>query len=861
MKRLQTMKGEYCNIKILLMICSVFIGPSLHARRSPDKKVQKPPELSKKAKKKPIGLTQQWDSKLTKKVQKMIEQEGGSVAEVLQSAKQQADDLRMQAESSAAEIEETTGQVIDDLQQKTEEHVGQLYEHAEQEVLRIYNKAEEQSAKLASKAREEIVKIKGDAEHQAVILINKAEQEALARKYGTQVVDQKVDQVVVPPIESREPDVTQPTSHAWKEAVKHDFEGDVSYLKGIILEGETDHEQRRDFEKLFSDQKVWFDTTVSSTTYFFDPQYNAVMRKKHEFDRLVQAQKDAEAMVEHMTGSYELSEAVQKKLRLVTLYELNTVMQKEGLARRQDVRDEQIQNIVTRVLQEAKLDQLLAKPEEEIEAEEIPEPHIEVEKDVEVPSEPIEVPKAFEPLPQALRTLQERVYALEAQLRAERLRLDQLQIDAQVSADEQVKDLLAEKALTLSLSKGMSALRKTHTHQLEEANKKSIECAVELARTQTKSALQQQQAEYEVKRQLRPVLEHERENVLKLKVELAKARRNAQYLSNKFSTLSRKQNRLRKKLEERKEALQSRLDKRTKIAEKLKDDLARAQQEVRKIQKKMNQERKKAQQLVEKSKKQTLQLHVDFHKTEDKVQQLQDQMTKLMDQNMKANQMVIQAFAQLQKVSESARKKVERKNEENIELEVALRKAQEKKESLESQIKENKKEITQIAQQAEQEIADLKGRYEQRIVQFEREKEFLHEQQFKEQEKRFTLMEQMKEELEEALDQMDKNLKQIQEQFEGQAEELVRKEEELKTWQEELERTEDYARKEIEKIMKGDDIEEITTEVAEKITEDFDKLLDEFQDATEEGRAQELDDMVRKERKRERERLTKPKEA
>ncbi|MBD3231854.1 hypothetical protein GF322_04295 [Candidatus Dependentiae bacterium] len=116
-------------------------------------------------------------------------------------------------------------------------------------------------------------------------------------------------------------------SPQWKEKIAEQIDQDVQLIKQIILEGEPDKDEVRDFISLFKEQRYWLDKMITGTKYFFDPKYNALMQKKAALQRVAKAQEKADKFLKELVDSDGLEENVYKKLRLVILYDINSLIQ------------------------------------------------------------------------------------------------------------------------------------------------------------------------------------------------------------------------------------------------------------------------------------------------------------------------------------------------------------------------------------------------------------------------------------------------------------------------------------------------------------------------------------------------------
>ena len=84
----------------------------------------------------------------------------------------------------------------------------------------------------------------------------------------------------------------------WVSEVTSEFASDTSFIRRVIMEGEVSRIERQNFIALFDEQQQWFDKKVGEVVFFFDEPYNAVMIKKNALSGLVDAQRQADEVVQ-----------------------------------------------------------------------------------------------------------------------------------------------------------------------------------------------------------------------------------------------------------------------------------------------------------------------------------------------------------------------------------------------------------------------------------------------------------------------------------------------------------------------------------------------------------------------------------
>lgn len=180
-------------------------------------------------------------------------------------------------------------------------------------------KAEQRKHYLYDQARDRVDTIKQKAEMQAFKIIHEAEQRALELREKLELETEQ-DKL------NARAEITE----SWQADVRSSVETDTYFIKNIIMEGEASRIERDNFTEVLDKQAEWFDNTITGTKYFFDDNYNAVVAKKHALSVLVDAQKQADEKISEVIDSHKLSEKVERKLRLLCLYEINAYLRSEN---------------------------------------------------------------------------------------------------------------------------------------------------------------------------------------------------------------------------------------------------------------------------------------------------------------------------------------------------------------------------------------------------------------------------------------------------------------------------------------------------------------------------------------------------
>lgn len=221
---------------------------------------------------------------------------------VLQKAKKEAERVQKEAEHTAQRIELKAKRRMNRLDKRKQD---------------ILKRQKEREDYVTHQAQKESLKIKHEAEQQALSIINKAEEHALRlralfEQKGTNVKDARI-----------------PITSEWRNQSLEEFRADTAFIKKIILEGEEKRVEQEAFITLFDQQQQWFEQTIEGTQYFFDDAYNALVERKNALAVLVDAQRQADDILNDIILQEHLPEEVFSKVRTLILYELNAVLQDE----------------------------------------------------------------------------------------------------------------------------------------------------------------------------------------------------------------------------------------------------------------------------------------------------------------------------------------------------------------------------------------------------------------------------------------------------------------------------------------------------------------------------------------------------
>ena len=250
----------------------------------------------------------------------------------------------------------------------------------------------------------------------------------------------------------------------WRDEILEQFDKDVSSLKEIIFQGESDKQEAQDFIELFKEQRDWFDQTVTGTRYFFDPKYNAVMQKKETIQRITKAQEKADEILEELVIKDEIGDKTYKKLRLIVLYDLNSTIQKEIEKGRA--------NVLPTGIDESKIRDLVNKVVDDFKQKKLEE--IDVETQV---SEEVE-------------TLEKELRIIKRELEKQKREKAKIKKEVEEKLEEKNKAKLELEILLEKTKKNKERLKnealaranKEATDALEEKNKKNLDLQIKLKR-------------------------------------------------------------------------------------------------------------------------------------------------------------------------------------------------------------------------------------------------------------------------------------------------------------------------------------------------------------------------------------------
>ena len=274
-------------------------------------------------------------------------------------------DFKETIEEQMSELKEKSKDMSVELQDELNRKAAQLRFDAAQGTIGLINKAEQEALKLRMNARKEALKEKFEQEGLEIpeekvlppiperwrarfIVSEEVAPFQVAKKAEEEEVGAKKEESV-----STEPVSTEPVSIEWKNEVSRNFYQAMSYMKIIILEGESP-DQVQDFSKRFADQNLWFDTTLRGTRLVNDDNYRKIMNKHQKLAAIVRTQKKAHEFLETLIKNFNLTHAQKNQARLIILYDLNNLIQRRlvgDAASLPSITDDEIKVVVKKTVE------------------------------------------------------------------------------------------------------------------------------------------------------------------------------------------------------------------------------------------------------------------------------------------------------------------------------------------------------------------------------------------------------------------------------------------------------------------------------------------------------------------------------
>ena len=253
--------------------------------------------------------------------------------------------LVKKAEKMTKKLETDVAEKIASLKEEASEKITSINKKAEHKTKKIKHEAELRAQALQENTKAEIKKVHDQIEHHTLALqhdiakkvtslVNEAEEKALAARQRARekAFADRLSTIarVKDPATSADPLLTTPAiiNEEWRTKVFEQFNTDTALVKQIIIEGETP-DQISDFITHFNKQTLWLDQTLRDTRVPNDASYKKLMDKRGALNKIVDAQKKADALLQDITRKTMLADNHYKKIRLMALYDLNVLAQKK----------------------------------------------------------------------------------------------------------------------------------------------------------------------------------------------------------------------------------------------------------------------------------------------------------------------------------------------------------------------------------------------------------------------------------------------------------------------------------------------------------------------------------------------------
>jgi|GEM_PF-6198154 len=251
--------------------------------------------------------------KAEKRYQQMQEEVAQRTKEIQELAKKQSEELANKFKEQAQQVQVEVQQTSTALRHQAAQQVVSLLNQAEEEAIRRKRQEEEEAIRRKREAEED--ELRRRREERALALTNKLEQPFEKPLFVSTML---LETPVLSPLSSS---LTR-IEDSWKDKTSQEFHNNMSLMKQIILEGESETEAH-DFMKRFARQSRWFDTTISNTTYVCDEYYKEIVKRTTRLRNVAQAQKWADQFLDDLAKEKNLTSNEIKKIRLAVLYELN----------------------------------------------------------------------------------------------------------------------------------------------------------------------------------------------------------------------------------------------------------------------------------------------------------------------------------------------------------------------------------------------------------------------------------------------------------------------------------------------------------------------------------------------------------
>lgn len=306
------------------------------------------------------------DEKVAKTLQTLEKSAQLQIAEMKEEVNEKTKNIKKQAEEQALLIKQQAAIQAEEAKRE-----------ASLESQELEQKLALQKNSLESTVLEKTKEIKRQAAETVLDLISKAEQQALEakRKAREEALLKKIEKQTPLSFDTKRTLFSNtktalpiPVGSEWKMQVSNQFNQDISLMRRIIIDGESEDEAA-DFAARFNQQQNWFDTTLQSTTYVDDANYKKIIERKNKLHTITDAQRKADAIMNETVPLSGLTSEQQKKLRLLVLYELNALVNKQPINIQQSgylpIDKKEIIALISRLSKEVRSSKLYQVPKKE----------------------------------------------------------------------------------------------------------------------------------------------------------------------------------------------------------------------------------------------------------------------------------------------------------------------------------------------------------------------------------------------------------------------------------------------------------------------------------------------------------------
>ncbi len=239
---------------------------------------------------------------LTSSLEQMAEQ-------LTQVGQEQEHALTEAVKHEAVQLEQDVLQETEILDTRTHERAQELAQQTQAEIKRALDRA-------VIRERDEVLeahRISGRLKRQALEKINALVRQAEQEAYRLKKTQRKeLLKLMLDEIASGE-------RTAWKTHLYDEFIGNLGKLEAVIRRGEQP-DGVAEFERLFKEQRTWFDASLTAVKSPHDAQYFVLFQKNIALRNIVTALKTVEAIFKKR---FKATEDELQKLLVLALYEIN----------------------------------------------------------------------------------------------------------------------------------------------------------------------------------------------------------------------------------------------------------------------------------------------------------------------------------------------------------------------------------------------------------------------------------------------------------------------------------------------------------------------------------------------------------